>query len=81
MPLPLMMAQLTFASMETIARRSLMMARGTCSPAEYRRMVREKVRAVQISGSRAARGQTNFAALLTPFHSRATGNAKRLRRK
>lgn len=80
-PLPLMMAQLTFASMETIARRSLMMARGTCSPAEYRRMVREKARAMQISGARAARGQTNLAALLTPFHSRATKNAKRLRRK
>jgi hypothetical protein len=80
-PLPLMMAQLTVASMETIARRSLMMARGTCSPAEYRRMVREKARAMQISGARAARGQTNLAALLTPFHSRATANAKRLRRK
>ncbi len=80
-PLPLMMAQLTFASMETIARRTLMMARGTCSPAEYRRMVHEKARAMQISGMRAARGQTNLAALLTPFHGRATKNAKRLRRK
>ncbi len=81
MPLPLMMAQLTFASMETIARRTLMMARGTCSPAEYRRMVHEKARAMQISGMRAMRGQTNLASLLTPFHSRASANAKRLRRK
>jgi len=80
-PLPLMMAQLTFASMETIARRTLMMARGTCSPAEYRRMVHEKARALQVSGMRAARGQTNPASLLTPFLSRASANAKRLRRR
>ena len=81
MPLPLMMAQLTFASMETIARRTLMMARGTCSPAEYRRMVHEKARAMQISGLRAMRGQRNATSLVTPFLSRASANAKRLRRK
>jgi hypothetical protein len=81
MPLPLMMARLTFASMETIARRTLMMARGTCSPAEYRRMVHEKARALQVSGTRAARGHTSPTSLLTPFLSRASANAKRLRRK
>ena len=30
-----MMTELAFASWETIARRSLMIARGKCSPAEY----------------------------------------------
>ena len=45
-PLPVMMAELTFASWETIARRTWMMAQGTCSPAEYRRMVHEKAQAV-----------------------------------
>src|SRR5438309_1351775 len=37
-PLPLMVAELMMASWETIARRSLMMAKGTCSPAEYRHL-------------------------------------------
>ena len=55
-PLPLMMAELTLASWETIARRTLMMAQGTCSPAEYRRMVREKAHAAHRSGLPAARG-------------------------
>jgi len=44
-----MMAELMVASWETIARRSLMMLQGTCSPAEYQRMTTEKVAAIQQS--------------------------------
>ena len=80
-PLPLMMAELTLASWETIARRTLMMAQGTCSPAEYRRMVREKAHAAHRSGSLVARGARDVSALLAPWHKAATANAKRLRRK
>jgi hypothetical protein len=79
--LPVMMAELTLASAETIARRMRMMALGTCSPAEYRRMVAEKLTAMQISGRRATRKGASPMALLAPFHQRATANAKRLRRK
>ncbi len=46
---PFIMMELTLASMETIARRTQMMVRGTCSAAEYRRMVQEKARAAQLS--------------------------------
>jgi len=42
---PLMMAELAMASWETIARRTSMIARGTCSPAEYQRMIIEKAAA------------------------------------
>ena len=80
-PLPLMMAELALASWETIARRTLMMAQGTCSPAEYRRMVREKAHAAHRSGSRVARGARDVSAVLAPWHKAATANAKRLRRK
>ena len=82
-PLPVMMAELTFASWDTIARRTWMMAQGTCSPAEYRRMVREKAQAALYSGLAltASTGAVTTAALLAPWHKRATANARRLRRK
>jgi hypothetical protein len=78
--LPMMMARLTMASWETIIRRSLMMAQGTCTPAEYQRMAAEKVAAMQTSMMAAARGRSH-AAMLAPFVSRTRANAKRLRRK
>ncbi len=77
--LPMMMARLTMASWETIIRRSLMMAQGTCTPAEYQRMAAEKVAAVQTSMMALARGRSQ-AAVLAPFVSRTRANAKRLRR-
>jgi hypothetical protein len=84
--LPFMMNRLALASWETILRRSVMMARGTCSAAEYRRMVSEKATAAQLSAlalmTGKGRGKKAAAkAVLTPWHSRATANAKRLRRK
>jgi len=75
----MMMAQLTVASWETIARRTLMMAQGACTAAEYRRMAAEKVAAVQISAAALMRGRGQTA-VLAPFVVRARANAKRLRR-
>ena len=76
-PLPLMVAELMMASWETIAR--LMMAKGTCSPAEYRRMAMEKAAAMQLSALAVMGGRGKRRAL-APWHKRATANAKRLRR-
>ena len=77
--LPLMMAQLTAASWETIMRRGLMMAQGSCSATEYHRMAAEKAAALHASAIAllSGRGQT---AALAPFVSRARANARRLRR-
>jgi hypothetical protein len=77
--LPLMVAELMMASWETIARRSVMMAKGTCSPAEYRRMAMEKAAAMQLSALAVMGGRGKRQAL-APWHKRATANAKRLRR-
>jgi hypothetical protein len=75
-----MMARLTLASWETVWRRSLMMAQGTCTPAEYHRMTTEKVAAVQMSMAALMNGQGQ-AAVLAPFVNRTRANARRLRRK
>lgn len=81
MPTPIVMAELAWASWETIARRTLMMAASTCSPAEYRRMVREKAAAAVETGRLLSSKKVSADALLKPWHRRATANAKRLRRK
>jgi hypothetical protein len=75
-----MMAELAMASWETIARRTAMIARGTLSPAEYQRMFIEKAAALQLSAMAVMTGRGRKAAL-RPWHSRATANARRLRRK
>ncbi len=81
-PLPLMLLELTLASWETISRRTLLMARGACSPAEYQKMVREKAAALTQTTRSLARSRTpSPTALLSPWHAKATANAKRLRRK
>ncbi len=74
-----MMAQLMLASWETIYRRTVLMTRGKCSEAEYRRMVTEKMAAMQSSTKALLRGRGDAAAL-APFVTRARANAKRLRR-
>lgn len=78
--LPAMMTQLTLSSWETIYRRTVMMAQGTCSAAEYQRMVMEKAAAMQAStlALMTGRGQ---AAAMAPYLIRSRANAKRLRRK
>ena len=77
---PMVMARLTAASLETIIHRTTMMAKGTCSPAEYRRMVAEKATAAQRSMVAIMTGKSAMA-VLAPYSSRARANAKRLRRK
>jgi hypothetical protein len=81
--IPVMMMEMAFASFETVGRRSLMMACGRCSPAEYSRMVLEKMAATNRSAALLARsGKTpDWTVLLAPWHLRATSNARRLRRK
>jgi hypothetical protein len=73
-----MMSQLAMSSWETIFRRSLMMALGTCSPAEYQRMVMEKAAALQASTLALMTGRGNAAAL-APYLVRSKANARRLR--
>jgi hypothetical protein len=78
--LPMMMADLTMASWETIFHRTVMMTQGTCSAAEYQRMTAEKAAAMQRSMTALMTGQSQ-AAVVAPFLNRARANAKRLRRK
>jgi hypothetical protein len=79
-PLSLIVAEVMAASWETMARRSLMMIQGTCSPAEYQRMAAEKLAAMQQSALAVMSGRGKRAAL-APWHKRTTANAKRLRAK
>jgi hypothetical protein len=79
-PVPLVMAEIGMASAEVIARRTRMMLTGACSPAEYHRMVAEKVAAAQSAGFALLHGR-GPRAMLNPFHSRVTSNVRRLRKK
>ncbi len=76
--LPLMMAELTAASWETMWHRTSLMMSGACTPAEYTRMMTEKMRAVQLSTAAMVSGDS-MEAVIHPFHKRAVANAKRLR--
>ena len=78
--LPVVMAQLTATSWETIFHRTAMMAQGTCSAAEYQRMVAEKVAAMQASTLAAMTGR-GHSAILAPYLKRSRANARRLRRR
>lgn len=81
--LPLMIGEMALASMATIGLRTRLIAEGRCSPAEYRRMLSEKAAAVQASAAALARadGKNKALSVLSPWHSRVTANAKRLRNK
>ena len=76
-----MMMEMAFAPWETIGRRGQTMALGKCSPAEYSRMVLEKMAATTRSASVLSRRTPDWVAILAPWHLRATSNARRLRRK
>jgi hypothetical protein len=78
--IPSMMTEMMLASWETIARRTLMIAQDTCTPAEYSRMAMEKAAALQRSMLAVMSGR-GARAVLAPWHHRATANAKRLRKK
>ena len=75
-----MVTELTLSSWETIYRRSLMMAQGTCSVAEYQRMVMEKATAMQAATFALMTGR-GHAAALAPYLVRSRANARRLRSK
>jgi hypothetical protein len=75
----MMTARMTAASWETMLRRTVLMAQGACTAAEYWRMVDEKAVAMQLSMAALLSGRGQAAAL-APFASRARANAKRLRR-
>jgi hypothetical protein len=77
--LPVTMTLLALASWETIVRRSLLMAQGTCSLAEYQRMVQEKATATQSSAMSILKGGSQ-ATIMAPFVRRARANARRLRK-
>ena len=81
LPLPIMVAELAFASWETIYHRGLMIAMGSCSMTEWQRMVLEKSRAAHQSALAMATPGGDVAAAIAPYHSRATANARRLRKK
>ena len=80
---PRLLTELALNSWETIARRTLMMATARCSPAEYRRMIKEKEEAMALSGAVfvGGRGKVTAARLIAPWHARSSANAKRLRKK
>jgi TnpA family transposase len=78
--LPMMMARLTAASLETIFHRTAMISKGTCSSAEYQRMITEKTTAARRS-MRALMTGKSLTAALAPYATRARANAKRLRKK
>ena len=77
--LPLMMGELAAASWETMWHRGMLMLSGQCTAAEYRRMVAEKMAAMQAAGAAAMEGR-GTEAMVRPFHKRATANARRLRK-
>ena len=79
--LPVLLAELTAASVETVLLRTWMMASGTCSSAEYGRMVREKLLAARKSCQAASGIVVDPVTILRPWHTGATGNVRRLRRR
>ena len=79
--LAVMMSDMMLASCETITRRFLLITQNDCSPAEYRRMVKEKTEAAARSTVRLVSGRATITSLLVPWHSRAIANARRLRKK
>lgn len=82
-----MFGELAVSSWETIIWRGMMMASGTCSPAEYQRMFEEKWTAMAQSSlagmaamALAMPDGNHAAAVLAPWHRKAGANARRLRR-
>jgi hypothetical protein len=76
-----MLIELAMNSAETIGRRWWMVASGKSPPAEYRRMVWEKVKAAQETGAAMFSRKPDVAALLRPWHAGARRNVERLRKR
>jgi hypothetical protein len=75
---PQTMAQLAFASWETIGYRLMLMAQGACTMAEYQLMTSEKVEALQLSMLALLTG-AGHEEVVQPYLQRAQNNAFRLR--
>lgn len=75
---PQMMAQLAFASWETVGYRLMLMAQGACTVSEYQLMASEKVEALQLSMLAMLTGGSHEA-VVEPYLQRAQNNASRLR--
>ncbi|MFO1152864.1 MAG: hypothetical protein U1E42_04225 [Rhodospirillales bacterium] len=77
-----MLTETFWSSVQTIGRRTRLIAEGRCTAAEYRRMLEEKVAAAQDSAAVLARrrGSGGVTALLAPWHRRVKANARRLAR-
>jgi hypothetical protein len=58
-----------------------MMASGNCSPSEYRRMILEKIKAMQQMGVAMVSRNASIEKLLTPWHRGAQRNVRRLRKR
>ena len=72
-----MLAETFWSSVQTISRRTCLMAEGRCTAVEYRRMVLEKSVAAQDSAVALAT-RRGAVGLLAPWHRRAKANARRL---
>ena len=74
------LVDLALASWETVALRSLLIAQGRCSFAEYSRMAAEKIQAASLSAAWLARnpGRAGPGAI-APWRRLAVANARRLR--
>src|SRR5512134_1549068 len=75
--LSLLLAETFWSSVQTISRRTCLMADGRCTATEYRRMVLEKSAAAQDSALALAR-RRGAVGLLVPWNRRAKANARRL---
>jgi hypothetical protein len=81
-PNPFQFFTFGLSSAEVIARRTALMLKGTCTPAEYGRMVGEKASLGLATALRLSSGRMPGAdALLAPWRSAVGANVKRLRRK
>lgn len=80
--LSLMLGEMALASVETIARRTTLIATGRCSPGEAVKMGAEKAAALAETARILARPgrRAGPEALLAPWHRRVTANARRLRK-
>jgi hypothetical protein len=77
---PYMMGSLMAASWETIFHRTMLMAQGACTVAEYQRMFMEKYVAMEKSTMAMMMGRGQEAAI-APYLRTARANARRLRAK
>lgn len=78
--LPFLWSGLYSASLETMARRSLLFATGNFTLGEYQRMMCEKAAALQGTTVAAMSPAPTPEALMAPWHRIARANALRLRR-